>query len=214
MNNILLAEWQASPGDDTSAIVIPDGCRDLIVSHAPGEKPQWFVSSIEECSYTVPIEAGVAMRGFRLQPGARINEELLLKSVQHKSLEIDKVRCRLESYVHVPISISEALACLASNAGSVAGAARELGVSTRSLQRLLKRETGHSPACWIQLARVRKAARATLELLPLVEVAAMYGYSDQAHMTREFKRWLNVSPSRVRFENEIVEQLSQPGYAS
>ena len=214
MNNILLAEWQASAGDDTSAIVIPDGCRDLIVRHAPGEKSQWFVSSLEESTYRVPIEAGVAMQGFRLQPGARISEELLLKSFQNKPLEIDNVRCRLESYVHVPASVTEALACLASSTCSVAGAARELGVSTRSLQRLLKRETGHSPAFWIQLARVRKAARATFESLPLVEIAAMYGYSDQAHMTREFKRWLNVSPSKVRFENEIVEQLSQPGYAS
>ncbi|MEE9322003.1 MAG: helix-turn-helix domain-containing protein [Granulosicoccus sp.] len=214
MNNILLAEWQASPRDDTSAIVIPDGCRDLIMCHAPGEKPQWFVSSLEESTYTVPIKADVAMQGFRLLPGARIDEELLLMSVQNMPVDIDEVSCRLDSYSYVSSSVTEILTCLAVSTNSVASAAHELGVSSRSMQRLLKRETGHSPAFWLQLARVRKAARAVLETSPLAEIAAIYGYSDQAHMTREFKRWLNISPARVRFSSEIVEQLNQPGYAS
>ena len=44
----ILDIWQSAPKTDTTAIVVPDGCRDLIVRKIPGEKPYWFLSSLEE----------------------------------------------------------------------------------------------------------------------------------------------------------------------
>ncbi len=42
MTSTLLDVWQSAPTTDTTAIVVPDGCRDLIVCKTPGEKPYWF----------------------------------------------------------------------------------------------------------------------------------------------------------------------------
>jgi len=63
------------------------------------------------------------------------------------------------------------------------------------------------------LARVRKSARAVLGPRPLAEIAVNHRYADQAHMSREFKRWLNISPLKTKFEIEVLKQLSQPGYS-
>lgn len=212
MTKTLLAVWQSAPKTDTTATVIPDGCRDLIVRLSPGERPHWFVSSLEDHTYTVSIEAGVFMKGFRLQPGVRIDEARLLASVQHRQFDFEDLCCRISSFVRLSAPVVDALDCLASDVGSVARAARQLGVSQRSLQRLLARETGRSPAYWMLLARVRKSARSVREPIPLAEIAAMHGYADQAHMSREHKRWLNVSPSKLRCGFKVLDQLSEPGY--
>ncbi len=212
----LLAQWHATPKEDTVAIVMPDGCRDLIMRTSQGEKPQWFISSLEDHTYTVSIQSGVFMKGFRLKPGARIDEQRLLASVQNQDYDDQGLCDRINSFSFLSRSVVEALDCLACDAESVACAAAELGVSQRSLQRLLFRETGRSPSYWMLLARVRQTARSMLEpfLQPptLAETALMHGYADQAHMSREFKRWLNISPSKLRRGGEPFDQLNERGY--
>ncbi len=193
----LLATWHAPPATaERTATVLPDGCRDLIVRIAPGEAPHWFVSSLDDCPRTVPIRAGVTMRGFRLQPGVGIDRPGLLASVRGRRLDGEAVRCRIAHFTHRPAAVAEALDCLASDVGSVARAARLLGVAPRTLQRRLIRDTGRSPGYWLMLARVRKAARAVGDA-PLVELAARYGFADQAHMSRAFRRWLHTTPSAL-----------------
>jgi len=83
----LLDVWQSAANTPTSATVVPDGCRDLIVRKIPGEKPYWFISSLDDHTYEVSIQAGVTMQGLRLKPGTRINEAQLLASVQYQDLE-------------------------------------------------------------------------------------------------------------------------------
>lgn len=62
------------------------------------------------------------------------------------------------------------------------------------------------------LARARKAARALNGSLGLVEIADVYGYSDQAHMNREFKHWFNTSPAVLRKRPDLLTQLDNKGY--
>ncbi|MBI1651000.1 hypothetical protein C6Y62_12440 [Hyphomicrobium sulfonivorans] len=38
-----------------------------------------------------------------------------------------------------------------------------------------------------------------------------YGYSDQAHMTREFVRWFGRSPEKLRQNPSAMSDLLQPG---
>jgi AraC-like DNA-binding protein len=213
MCEILLAEWQFTSAYDSNAYVIPDGCRDLIMRLTPGEKPDWFISSLAGSTCGVPISAGVIMRGFRLQPGVQFCEEQLLACVVSQPADSHDILSRLADSVRLSVSVTEALECLASDVETVAQAAYDLGVSPRSLQRLLARETGQPPVFWFQLARVRKSARAIMTSHALADTASRYGYADQAHMSREFRRWLGVSPANMRTETEIQEQLQHAGYA-
>jgi AraC-like DNA-binding protein len=213
MTSTLLDVWQSAPDTDTTAIVVPDGCRDLILRKTPGEKPYWFLSSLDDHTYEVSIQAGVFMQGLRLKPGTRIDEERLLASVQHEELELNALYCRIDSYSRQLPTVKEVLDCLASGVFSVAAAAKELGMSQRTLQRLMMRETGRSPTYWLQLARIRRAARATRKDLPFADIALEHGYADQAHMSREFRRWLNVTPNKLRADSQRLDLIDQSGFS-
>lgn len=83
-------------------------------------------------------------------------------------------------------------------AWSVSAAARALMTSSRSLQRALRAEQ-RSFAQVLQRSRVN-AAFAMLKdpELSLTEIAFCAGFSDQAHLSRSFKRFFDASPSQVR----------------
>ncbi|MCF6343795.1 MAG: helix-turn-helix transcriptional regulator [Devosiaceae bacterium] len=125
------------------------------------------------------------------------------------SIEISE---RIENFTSLCPNVKEALACLASDVIRISEVAKLLGVSTRTLQRLLKSQTGRTPAAWLSLARVRKTARIIGGSVNLAQSAIMCGYSDQAHMNREFKRWLNITPAKINSHPEILRQLDNLAY--
>lgn len=152
------------------------------------------------------------MMGFRLKPGVYIQEEALLNSMPDNMDDVDEITNRLDDFTRHKHFVEEALECLASNIKSVAHVVSELGVSQRTLQRLLVQETGRTPVYWMTLARIRRTARSLLRPVPLIDISDMHGYADQAHMCREFKRWFNMSPSALRSMPDILDQLSNSGY--
>ncbi len=81
---------------------------------------------------------------------------------------------------------------------SLAGVARELGTSARSLQRHL-RDLGFS---YHARADEVRAATALLYLeqpdIAVVEVAYLLGFADQSTFNRAFKRWTGHTPARSR----------------
>lgn len=152
------------------------------------------------------------MMGFRLKPGVQIDEGKLLASLSENQLDVNDIVTQLQNFTQRGNSVEEALYGLALELGSTKDAAREMGIHQRTLQRLMLRETGRSPVYWMLLARMRRAARAVSEPIPLVEIADRWGYADQAHMSREFRRWLNLSPSALRRRPDIIQQLNASGY--
>ncbi len=212
MNEILLTIWDATPKSDSSCIIVPDGCRDLIRVRQKGKKAQWFVSSLFDQAKIISIKAGSRMLGFRMKPGININEKQLLASISNRDMGVAEILSRLDCFACRKASVEEALNGLASDVTSVAGVAKQLGVSQRTLQRLLIQETGKSPVYWIMLARIRRAARAILEPVTYIEIADMCGYSDQSHMCREFRLWFNVSPSAFRNSADIFHHVRDAGY--
>jgi AraC-like DNA-binding protein len=84
----------------------------------------------------------------------------------------------------------------------VSALADRVGVTRRHLTTLFHREVGRSPKT---VARLMRFERATAEIADsvrrcatadLAAVAARAGYSDQAHLTREFTGFVGVSPGR------------------
>lgn len=79
-------------------------------------------------------------------------------------------------------------------------AADRIGISVRTAQRLTQRYLGVSPAAMIRRRRLQEAAeRLRLDTtLDLATLAAELGYSDHAHLTRDFRTTLGETPSRYR----------------
>jgi AraC-like DNA-binding protein len=212
MSNKIYTVWHSNPKENTSIVVLPDGCRDLIMKKVQGQRPQWLISSLFEQSKIVNIDDKTNFIGFRLKPGVSIDELNILKAIKHDYIDTAEVNNIVDDFTQFDPSVEEALSCLASDIVSVKQASLRLGISIRTLQRLLNKRTEKSPGYWLQLARARKAARAVTTLMPLVEAADVFGFSDQSHMNREFKRWFNMSPSQILMSQDVNLQLADFGY--
>ncbi|RPH46303.1 MAG: AraC family transcriptional regulator [Burkholderiales bacterium] len=81
---------------------------------------------------------------------------------------------------------------------TLAGSAAALGLSARSLQRVLS-EAGLTWTEVMAQVRLRAASWWLLESSrPIAEVGFLAGYSDQPHFTREFGRRIGLPPGRYR----------------
>ena len=77
----------------------------------------------------------------------------------------------------------------------VAQVCAEFGLSERALQRLVRRRLGLTPKWLIQRRRLQEAAeRLRGSGTPLAEVAALLGYADQPHFSRDFSRVTGMTP--------------------
>lgn len=210
---IVLHAWQHTSTNTDGTVVLPDGCCDLILRAAPGQRPQWFVTALADAAYEVPGTVGEEFWGFRLQPGAQIDEVTLIGALQVCPLQgAQDALPWLDACVRLDPRVVQALHSLSVSV-TVAAAARQLGVSERSLQRLVHGATGRPPAYWKCLARVRRAAASLPHLSTLADCAADHGFADQAHMTREFQRWLGRTPSAVLASTELLAVAAASGYA-
>ncbi len=212
MDDLLLSSWHSSSKSKGSVTVIPDGCRDLILKIESGKQAIWFISPLFDQAKIISIEANTMYFGYRMRPGVHIAEEKLLRSVQHYDSNTSNIINMLYSYTTRNHALEEALNCLAGQVRSAKLAAKNLGVSLRTLQRLVYQETHRSPTYWMSLARARKTARALKTSHSLAEIAEIHGYADQSHMNREFRRWFNVPPGQMRQTPSLLDQLHNKGY--
>ena len=73
--------------------------------------------------------------------------------------------------------------------------AEHVGLSERSLQRLVEQRTGMSPKWLIQRRRLHDAVEALKAgQVSLADMAAELGYSDQAHFTHDFRTVTGMTP--------------------
>ncbi|MDJ0657262.1 MAG: helix-turn-helix domain-containing protein [Xanthomonadales bacterium] len=96
----------------------------------------------------------------------------------------------------------------ASNGGRCTSSemARQLAVSDRSFSRLWKELVGIQPRYFIQLMRFHQALELIDAGIPLKQVAAECGFSDQAHMARQIKTISGLTPTA------LGRRLGEPVY--
>jgi AraC-like DNA-binding protein len=98
--------------------------------------------------------------------------------------------------------VQAAVALLVGDGGvrRVGDAGQRLGVTQRTLQRLFAEYVGVSPGWVLRRGRLHAAAERVIQLAAsgpeesLAAVAAEFGYADQAHFSRDFRRMLGTSP--------------------
>ena len=82
---------------------------------------------------------------------------------------------------------------------SIAGLAREAGLSRYHFLRMFKRATGITPHQWLLRTRLRHAAeRLVATLDPVTEIALDVGFDDLSNFIRSFRAEFGVSPRRYR----------------
>ncbi|HEX6883922.1 MAG TPA: AraC family transcriptional regulator [Planctomycetota bacterium] len=94
-----------------------------------------------------------------------------------------------------PPLVAEALAAFARGA-SVAEAVRASGRSHRSFVELFRRAVGLAPKVHCRVQRLQRVLARPRGSLGVLALAA--GYSDQAHLTREFRALTGLTPSEHR----------------
>ncbi len=86
--------------------------------------------------------------------------------------------------------------CYGDNAQtSLAALALRAGVSPFHLVRVFTRVVGLSPHQYLVQTRIRRATELLARGVPCSFVAATTGFADQSHLTRQFKRYLGITPA-------------------
>ena len=210
---VALDLWRFAARERTTVRVAPDGCRDLIVVVPRVGAPVSFVSALADATEAPQFDAGDRAVGVRLRPGAQVDESALRALLRDGERSDDgDLLAALGAAVTLDARVREALDCL-QEAPPLSSAHRRLGVSERSLERLLAQRTQRGPLFWRNLARVRRCARALAGAEPLAQLAAAQGYADQAHMTRDLRRWFGATPTQLREMPAFLATLAAPAYA-
>jgi len=213
MENTIIEQWQHKATINSKSLVIPDGCRDVLLWSEKGKRPRLLITSLDEKSYYASIKAGDYLHGFRLRAGVKIDNAKLFIALGNSGDDLADIEEKIEDFTTLSANVKQALDCLASGVNNVNEAAVNLGVSNKTLQRIISKNTGRTPAAWLSLARVRKSARVVGKSLNLAQSAIDFGYFDQSHMNREFRRWLNITPAKVNNNLEIIKQLKNSAYS-
>lgn len=210
----VLDVWAYCGASQSTVNVFPDGCCDLIWHAPPGESPTWLLTELADTSYAVDCRPQHAMVGFRLRPGVQLDGQSLLDAMANFDAH-DKPRLLsvISDLARIDLRVDEALGCIAQSS-TVRQAQQTLGVLERSLERLVQSATGRSPIYWRQLARARKTVLAVFGAGALGDVALANGYTDQAHMGRDFQRWFGASPGNIRRRPADFWAITASGYSN
>ena len=85
----------------------------------------------------------------------------------------------------------------------VADIARICDISPERLIRMYKRTTGYTPYQWLQRERIGHARNMLKDTkLSISEIALQCGFKDQSHLTRIFRRFVQITPAIWRRHNK------------
>jgi AraC-like DNA-binding protein len=211
--------WTAgvASGDSAETLeVLPDGCMDLVWT---GQ--ELLVAGPDTGPHPARREPGVLSAGLRFAPG-RLPALLGLPAAQVRDQRVPlaelhpvlarRALARLEQGdppLPVLLGLTLALpgdpaehavrtvAARLATGASAAATADRLGWTERSLHRRCLAAFGYGPAVLRRVLRFRRAALLLYDGVPIAEAAAVAGYADQPHLSREVRALAGVAPSRI-----------------
>ncbi len=215
-HSAVAAVWASAAAAPGSTLVAADGCFDLIVRARHHGPTTAFVYTPVARAHRALVEAGDRHVGVRLRPGfgaALVERPDLVRAAERLSVESPEdleelVANAVEAHTRQPGVVAE----FVEEARASTGALRLTGTSAsreRELQRACRRWLGLSPKAFLRIERVWAAREAIRGGEPLTTIAAELGYADQAHLTRECRELLGVTPRELRPVG-ILQDLTAP----
>lgn len=199
-------QWSYHSVETEPVTVFPDGCRDVLIIHPPGARTFVTLTPFDFHPRPVALLRGTAITGYRLRPGSAVDQPVL-DAIAADSATAPGI---LSHDIGAADDVGTVIDALALPGASVGGAARSLGISVRTLQRHLAGLHLPPPDYWRLLARAHRAAAMLADHASLTDVAHSTGFTDQAHMTREFVRWFGQTPGGLQRQPKVLDMLRQP----
>jgi AraC-like DNA-binding protein len=204
--------------------VLPDGCMDLMRMDG-----RFMVAGPDTTASVSPRGDGEPFVGLRFHPGmlprllgvpaselrnARVAVRDL-RSVPPRTRSLVELAADLASDGPRPETAPWSLPLLSQVTGSLAAGsavidvAREVGWSSRTLQRQCRAVYGYGPATLRRILRFRHAMRLLGDGLPYIDVAARAGYADQPHLHREVRDLAGISLAALRQDSSSANRSTQ-----
>lgn len=174
-------------GPDTQAHieVSAPGARSVALRFGPGSGPAVLgVPADAVCDQRVPLS--------QLWPATRVrNLAARLDSAPGREFALEEAMVeRLADAGPDPVMLE--VAALLGRGASVAEIADAVGLGERQLHRRSLAAFGYGPKMLARVLRMNRAVALSRVGTPLATVAALGGYADQAHLTREVKALAGV----------------------
>ncbi len=153
------------------------------------------------CGADAFSEAHTGLSGVWGADSARMLERIAEAGEPYDQLNmLDKLLCaRLSPLRGMQPHIAQAIQAVSTGC-RIDALVRDSGISHRSFIANFTRAAGISPKRYASLARFQQALRGLHAATPdtLCELALAAGFSDQAHMHREFRRFAGLTPGQYR----------------
>lgn len=211
-------QWSLPDGETFTQQTLPYPCAHLVCEeqqwrvHGPGTRR--FEARLQGAGWVVGVKfrpAGFA--AFTTRPARSLVDRVALasevlgrpppafpSSPEEARSALGAYLASLEPVFDPMIATVNELVALAQQDGTILrvdGLASRAGISARSLHRLFERYVGVSSKWIVRRARVQDAAErvARGEAVDWAAVASDLGYSDQAHLIRDFRAQIGETPA-------------------
>ena len=209
------AVWSHTAAASGTSWIAADGCFDLIVkTSARGDVSSLVYTPTASVQRTSTLAAERVI-GVRLRPGygavLRTRADLVARAVEHVCRGEDLetlVISALEEHARPPHVVRDLVLAARETKGAIRLGARSSRTSEREIQRACRVWLGMSAKSFLRIERVWAAREAIGAGTPLAQAAAELGYADQAHLSREVKALLGVSPRSLRAVGNLQDLAS------
>jgi AraC-like DNA-binding protein len=199
-------KWHHRAEDEESYPVFPDGCRDVLIVSRQGRPDRIVLTEFDVRPRNVTLPRGTEIAGYRLRPGTAVSQRVL-NAITEDRADVENI---LGNALDTSDDTGEVIVALTLPGSTVRSVAKDNGVSIRTMQRRFRDLHLPPPEYWRLLGRARRAVGMLSLPVSLAEIACDSGFSDQAHMTREFVRWFGETPTRLRRDASLLALLNQP----
>jgi AraC-like DNA-binding protein len=215
LSDVIACGWTKTVRGDDLVPIIPDGCSDVLAVD-DGEP---FAVGPDAATRWVRLGDGVVITGIRLRPGAAraifgcsadvlLGESADLTQIASVERRADPmatlehwVRERKERSRHPDRPVLAACRALARTPRvTMDELADRMGWNARMLHREFVATCGYGPKFLQRILRVQAVLRARDR--PLSALAVGLGFSDQAHLTREFKSITGLTPTELLSQSD------------